>query len=133
MKVPAGHRSSIPTVANRCTEQSHGESFFALFMNRLGGDGLYILDEPEAALSPTRQLAFLSRLHELVQQGSQFLIATHSPILMAYPQAAIYLLADGAPSLIPYRETEHYTVTRNFLTRTERMLGVLLGDPKETC
>jgi predicted ATPase len=70
-------------------EQSHGESFFALFMDRLGGNGFYIFDEPEAALSPTRQLAFLSRLHELVGEGSQFLIATHSPILMAYPQASI--------------------------------------------
>ena len=113
-------------------EQSHGESFFALLMNRLGGDGLYIFDEPEAALSPTRQLAFLTRLHELVREGSQFLIATHSPILMAYPQAAIYLLADGPPRLVKYRETEHFTVTRNFLTRTERMLAVLLNDPEET-
>ena len=109
-------------------EQSHGESFFALFMNRFRGDGFYILDEPEAALSPTRQLAFLSRLHELVGEGCQFLIATHSPILMAYPQAAIYLLADGAPSLIPYRETEHYRVTRNFLTRTGQMLDILLKE-----
>jgi predicted ATPase len=113
-------------------EQSHGESFFALLMNRLGGDGLYIFDEPEAALSPTRQLAFLSRLHELVRGGSQFLIATHSPILMAYPQAAIYLMADGPLRLVEYRETEHFTVTRNFLTRTERMLAVLLNDPEET-
>jgi predicted ATPase len=113
-------------------EQSHGESFFALFMNRLGGEGLYLLDEPEAALSPSRQLTFLSRLHQLVQDGSQFLIATHSPILMAYPQAAIYLLADEAPSLIPYRETEHYTVTRNFLTRTGPMLEILLNEPDET-
>ena len=101
-------------------------------MNRLGGEGLYLLDEPEAALSPSRQLTFLSRLHQLVQGGSQFLIATHSPILMAYPQAAIYLLADDAPSLIPYRETEHYTVTRNFLTRTGRMLEILLNEPDET-
>jgi predicted ATPase len=113
-------------------EQSHGESFFALLMNRLGGEGLYIFDEPEAALSPTRQLAFLSRLHELVREGSQFLIATHSPILMAYPQAAIYLLSDGPPRLVEYRETEHFTVTRNFLTRTERMLEILLNDQNET-
>jgi len=113
-------------------EQSHGESFFALFMNRLGGDGFYIFDEPEAALSPTRQLAFLARMHELVRGGSQFLIATHSPILMAYPQAAIYLLADGPPHLVDYRDTEHFTVTRNFLNRTDRMLRVLLGDADET-
>ena len=107
-------------------EQSHGESFFALFMNRLGGEGLYLFDEPEAALSPLRQLAFLSRMHELVCGGSQFLIATHSPILMAYPDAAIFLLADSAPRLMAYRETEHFTVTRNFLNRTEQMLDVLL-------
>jgi predicted ATPase len=109
-------------------EQSHGESFFALFMNRLGGDGFYIFDEPEAALSPTRQLAFLARLHELVRDGSQFLIATHSPILMAYPQASIYLLGDGPLRLVDYRDTEHFTVTRNFLNRTEQMLKVLLAE-----
>jgi predicted ATPase len=102
-------------------------------MNRLGGDGFYIFDEPEAALSPSRQLAFLSRMHELVAQGSQFLIATHSPILMAYPQAEIFLLADEAPCLVAYRETEHYTVTRNFLNRTDQMLRVLLSEADETC
>lgn len=109
-------------------EQSHGESFFALFLNRFGGDGLYLLDEPEAALSPSRQLAFLTRLHELVRAGSQFLIATHSPILMAYPHAAIYQLDSGAPSLISCRETEHYRVTRQFLTRTGQMLDILLDE-----
>ena len=107
-------------------EKSHGESFFALFMNRLGVDGFYVFDEPEAALSPQRQLAFLSRMHDLVRDGSQFLIATHSPILMAYPDATIYLLADGPPRPIAYRDTEHYTVTRNFLLRTEQMLDILL-------
>ena len=95
-------------------------------MNRFRGNGLYFLDEPEAALSPSRQLSFLSRMHQLVQEGAQFLIATHSPILMAYPQAVIHLLADGPPRRIAYRETEHYTVTRSFLNRTEQMLDVLL-------
>jgi predicted ATPase len=107
-------------------EQSHGESFFALFMNRLGPEGIYLLDEPEAALSPSRQLSFLTRLHQLVGAGSQFVIATHSPILMAYPDAAIFLLAYGPPRRVAYRDTEHYTVTRSFLTRTEQMLDVLL-------
>jgi len=106
-------------------EQTHGESFFALFMNRLWGNGFYVFDEPEAALSPQRQLAFLSRMHDLVGKGSQFLIATHSPILMAYPNATIYLLADGPPQTVAYEDTEHYTVTRNFLTRTQQMLDVL--------
>lgn len=113
-------------------EQSHGESFFALFMNRLRGDGFYVFDEPEAALSPSRQLAFLSRMHELVGDGAQFLIATHSPILMAYPHASIFLLADGPPSLVAYHDTEHFTVTRNFLNRPERMLRILLNGERET-
>jgi predicted ATPase len=71
-------------------EQSHGESFLALMLERFSGHGLYILDEPEAALSPQRQLAVLSRIHDLVLDHSQFIIATHSPILMAYPDACIY-------------------------------------------
>jgi predicted ATPase len=112
-------------------EQSHGESFFALFMNRLRGNGFSVFDESKAALSLQRQLSFLSRMHDLVGQGSQFLIATHSPILMAYPQAAIYLLADGPPRPVEYRETEHFTVTRNFLNRTEQMLRVLLSEQDE--
>ena len=107
-------------------EQSHGESVFALFMNRLRGNGLYFFDEPEAALSPKRQLAFLSRLHDLVKDGSQFLIATHSPILLAYPDAAIHVLDDGPPHRVEYRDTEHYGVTRTFLNDTERMLDILL-------
>jgi len=111
-------------------EQSHGESFFALFMHRLRGDGFYLFDEPEAALSPQRQLAFLSRLHELVSDGSQFIIATHSPILLAYPNAAIFQLDNGPPRQVEYRDTEHYTVTRNFLIRTEQMLDILLDRPK---
>lgn len=108
-------------------EQSHGESFFALFLKRLRGKGLYLFDEPEAALSPQRQLSFLTRMHELVNDGSQFLIATHSPILMAYPDAAIYLLDNGPPRLVAYQDTEHFKVTRNFLNRPERMLDILLG------
>src|ERR1700728_2430176 len=69
-------------------EQSHGESFFALFRNRFRGNGLYLLDEPEAALSPRRQLEFLAILHDYCQKGAQFVIATHSPLIMAYPDAA---------------------------------------------
>ncbi len=70
-------------------------------------------------------------MHDLVRRGSQFVIATHSPILLAYPDAAIYLLADGAPRRVDYRDTEHYTVTRNFLTRTEQMLAILLEGSEE--
>ena len=86
-------------------EQSHGESFMALLKNRFGGKGLYLLDEPEAALSPARQIEALQRLHELVQQGSQFVIATHSPILMAYPDALI--LHCGPTGLQPMRLRGH--------------------------
>ncbi|MEZ4266611.1 MAG: AAA family ATPase [Myxococcota bacterium] len=107
-------------------EQSHGESFLALMMHRFGGDGLYLLDEPEAALSPQRQLAVLSRIHDLVLDRSQFIIATHSPILMAYPDAWIYQCAPEGLRRVEYRETEHFQVTRDFLANPERMLRILL-------
>lgn len=109
-------------------EQSHGESFFAIFMHRFGGQGLYILDEPEAALSPLRQMSLLSRIHELVQQNSQFIISTHSPILMAYPDAQIYYLsADGIESRT-LEETDHYILMKEFLNNKERMLRELFQD-----
>lgn len=107
-------------------EQSHGESFFALFDNRLTGDGLYILDEPEAALSPTRQLSFLARMHELVLARSQLIIATHSPILLGYPNAWIYQASEFGLDRIAYEDTEHYQVMRSFLTRREHLLEELL-------
>jgi len=81
-------------------EQSHGESIMALMLRRFGGHGLYLLDEPEAALSPHRQLSALARLHDLVRDSSQFVIATHSPILMAYPDAWIYNISTGGVELI---------------------------------
>jgi predicted ATPase len=106
-------------------EQSHGESFLALVTNRFRGDGLYILDEPEAALSPQRQLAVLARIHDLVAQGAQFIMATHSPILMAYPDARIFRLGPEGIEAIAYEDTEHYQVTRDFLANPARMLKVL--------
>ncbi|MDO5111417.1 MAG: AAA family ATPase [Clostridia bacterium] len=108
--------------------QSHGESFLALVMNRFGGHGFYVLDEPEAALSPTRQLSLLCRIHDLVESGSQFLIATHSPILMAYPDADLYLLGENGISKTGYKETEHYQVTRCFLENPQRMLQTLFAE-----
>ncbi len=108
-------------------EQSHGEAFLALMMNRFGGNGLYLLDEPEAALSPQRQLAVLARLHQLAESGSQFLIATHSPILMAYPDATIYSCSKHGLEPIDYHDTEHFQVTRNFLANPSRMLRELFG------
>ncbi len=108
--------------------QFHGESFLSLLMHRFSSDGFYILDEPEAALSPTRQMSALARLHQLVQADSQFVISTHSPILMAYPNAWIYSLDDEGIKRISYEETEHYQVTRDFLNNYEMMLGMLLAD-----
>lgn len=108
-------------------EQSHGESFLSLVHNRFWGNGVYILDEPEAALSPSRQLTLLTELHRLVGQASQFIIATHSPILLAYPDAQIYSFDHGTLSPVAYKETEHYQVTKNFLDCPERMLDILLS------
>ena len=100
-------------------EQSHGESFLALIQHRFGPEGLYILDEPEAALSPARQLALLARIHDLVEQGSQFLMATHSPILLAYPEALLYELSESGIRQVEYEDTEHYRITRDFLVGRE--------------
>ncbi|WBS05882.1 AAA family ATPase [Pseudoduganella sp. SL102] len=109
-------------------EQSHGESFMALLTHRFRGQGLYLLDEPEAALSPQRQLAALARIHQLVKGGSQFIIATHSPILMAYPDARIYACLPDGLRRTDYEDTEHYQVTLDFLRNPRRMLDTLLGE-----
>lgn len=108
-------------------EQSHGESFLALIQHRFGPDGLYLLDEPEAALSPARQLALLARIHDLAQQGSQFLMATHSPILLAYPGALLYELSSVGIQRIEYEDTEHYRLTREFLLHRERFFRELFA------
>jgi|SRR5882724_3841217 len=107
-------------------EQSHGESFFALMVHRFGGHGFYVLDEPEAALSPSRQLAMIARLHQLVQTQSQFIIATHSPMLMAYPNAWIYQITPSGLDRVDYRETEHYIVAKRFLNDPDAQLANLL-------
>ena len=109
-------------------EQSHGESFLALLIHRFGGNGLYILDEPEAALSPTRQLAILSRMHQLIEQDSQFIIATHSPIIMAYPDAVIYQVNQTGIDQVNYQDTEHYEVTKAFLNNPESILEELFKE-----
>ena len=97
-----------------------------MLKNRFGPNGLYFLDEPEAALSPARQMAALVRIHDLVREGSQFIIATHSPILMAYPDALILAVSDRGLAPIRYENTEHYELTRRFLTDTPGMLKKLL-------
>jgi predicted ATPase len=106
-------------------EQSHGESFLSLFRNRFGQRGIYILDEPEAALSPQKQLAFLSIIHEL-QKNAQVIIATHSPILLGYPYAEIYNFNVSPIKLIAYEETEHYQITRRFLENKNFYLKELI-------
>lgn len=105
--------------------QSHGESFLALAEHRFGGDGLYILDEPEAALSPNRLMRLMVRIHELVQNGSQFIISTHSPILMAFPGAEVYQLTEHSIALTEYQNTDHFRLTRQFVNAPERMLNYL--------
>ncbi|MBW7452762.1 AAA family ATPase [Paenibacillus sepulcri] len=109
-------------------EQSHGESFFAAFLHRFGGQGLYILDEPEAALSPLRQMAMLSRIHELVQKNSQFIISTHSPILMAYPDSIIYNLTPDGIETTTLEATDHYIIMKQFLNNKEKMLHELFDN-----
>jgi len=108
--------------------RSHGESFLALVQNRFGGEGLYLLDEPEAALSPSRLLTLMGEMDQLVKAGSQFIVATHSPILMAFPQARIYELSGEGVRAADYRETEHYQLTKRFLDAPERMLRYLLDE-----
>lgn len=109
--------------------RSHGEAFLALFEHRFE-DGLYILDEPEAALSPQRQLAFLRILHQLTAPRiAQFVIATHSPLLLAFPGATVLSLDGGAIRQVDYRDTDHYRLTRDFLEAPERFFRHLFDDP----
>lgn len=103
-------------------EQSHGESFFAAFMERFQGNGLYILDEPEAALSPLRQMSMLARINDLVNQGSQFIISTHSPIIMAYPNAKIIQLTENGMSDSKLEDTNHYSIMKQFFEDKDRLL-----------
>ena len=112
-------------------ERSHGESFMAVLLHKLRGNGIYLLDEPEAALSPNRQMAALSAIHQLVEDSSQFIIATHSPILLAYPHAKIIQFDRYGVSEITYEETEHFIVTRDFLNHYPRRMEQLLADDDE--
>ncbi|MBX9975545.1 AAA family ATPase [Cytobacillus firmus] len=109
-------------------EQSHGEAFFSTFLHRFRGNGIYILDEPEAALSPLRQMSMLTRIHDLVREHSQFIIATHSPIIMAYPEAAIYEFSEEGISEKKLEETNHYRIMKQFFDDKKRMLHHLLNE-----
>lgn len=120
---PLGGACVIDSYGGRSLhEQSHGESFLALVKHRFGADGLYVLDEPEAALSPARQLSLLAAMHALCAQGSQFVIATHSPLLLAYPEATIYVLDDDGLAATDYDDVDHVQLTRDFLRDPQRYL-----------
>jgi predicted ATPase len=125
---PRGESAYEPYGGQSLHEKSHGESFMALFEHRFGS-GIYLLDEPEAALSPKRQLVFLARLHELTKaHESQFIIATHSPILLSYPNATIYSFSDDGIQKIAYEDTEHFQVTRDFLNAHKSFYRHLLKE-----
>ncbi len=130
-KQPSNSRKLIDSYGGKSLhEQSHGEAFMSLIENRFR-QGLYFLDEPEAALSPQRQLEFLILLDQLVAAKSQLVIATHSPIIMSYPHSTIYSFTSEGIQPIAYEDTEHYIVTRTFLDCPERMLRHLLADDEQ--
>lgn len=108
--------------------QSHGESFLSIVQNRFFGNGLYILDEPEAALSPMRLLTLMAEINDLVNKNSQFIIATHSPILMTFPNAQILEFSQNGIKSVKYQDTEHFQITKSFLENPEKMLHYLLDN-----
>ena len=118
----------IPYGGRSLHEQSHGESFIALIKNRFGANGLYILDEPEAALSLRGVLALIRRMHDLVAEGSQFIVSTHSPVLLGYPGAKIYVLSEDGIAERRYEDTDVVTLTRSFLEDRDAFLHHLFED-----
>ena len=117
--------------SRRYHERSHGESFLELFQWRLCGGGLFLFDEPEAALSPQRQMTLLAEIYRSAQAGSQFVLATHSPILLAIPGAVLLSFDDGAIHPCAYEETGSYQITKLFLGDRERVLRELLAEPAD--
>jgi predicted ATPase len=109
-------------------EQSHGESFIALIKNRFGPNSFFVLDEPEAALSVRGVLALMRRMHDLAAEGSQFVISTHSPILLGYPRATIYFLSERGIEKTTYESTEVVELTRSFLADRDQFLRHLFED-----
>ena len=109
-------------------DQSHGESFLSVVLDRFGPRGLYLLDEPEAALSLRGCLALIRRMHDLVAAHSQFVVATHSPIVLGFPGATIYALGEDGVQRVDYEDTEQVTLTRSFLDDRDRFLRYLLED-----
>ncbi|SDM85600.1 Predicted ATPase [Paenibacillus sp. yr247] len=124
-----GHSAYAPYGGKSLNQQSHGQAFLTFFQNRLDRKGLYLLDEPESALSPQNQLAFLRIIWELEQSNqAQFIIATHSPILMAYPNARILQFSESTIDPIAYEETDHFNLTRDFLNHRERYFQTLFEE-----
>ena len=120
------YQGQIAAIKNRYGKDldhySHGESFLTLFQSRFVSNGLYLLDEPEAALSPTRQLSFISALKQMLQENAQFIIATHSPIILAFPDATILNFKDGRIQQVQYDQLEHVQLTKQFLNNPESYL-----------
>jgi predicted ATPase len=120
------YRGQLAAIQNRygkdLDQYSHGESFLTLFQARFVPDGLYLLDEPEAALSPMRQLTFLAALRQMAQENSQFIIATHSPIILAFPDSQILQFANGRIDEVKYRQLEHVQLTKDFLNNPDSFL-----------
>jgi predicted ATPase len=125
---PGGERALIPYGGKSLHAQSHGESFLALIGNRFGRTPSSSLDEPEAALSLRGQLALMRRMYDLVAQGSQFVVSTHSPVLLGYPGATIYALSDDGLAKTTYEDSENYTLTRSFLDDRDQFLRHLFAD-----
>ncbi len=127
-KLPAASPSISESYGGKSLHnQSHGESFISIVQNRFGGNGVYILDEPESALSPSRQMTLMCEMKRLVENGSQFIISTHSPILLAYPGAEIYEITSDGIESISYDECEHVELYRRFLESPERMIKLLFS------
>ena len=118
----------VPYGGKSLHEQSHGESFISLIQHRFGPNGFYVLDEPEAALSLRGVLALMRRMHDLVAQGAQFVISTHSPVLVGFPRATIYFLSDDGITRTTYESADVVTLTRSFLEDRERFLRHLFAD-----
>lgn len=120
------YRNELAAIQNRYGKDldnySHGESFLTLFQSRFVPDGLYLLDEPEAALSPNRQLTFISAIKQMTQENAQFIIATHSPIILAFPDAQILQFANGKIQEVKYNQLEHVQLTKEFLNNPDLFL-----------
>ena len=108
--------------------QSHGESFLSIFFKRFMGNGLYILDESEAALSPVSQMSLIIRINQLVNLNSQFIIATHSPILLAIPNAQVFEIKEDGIYEKKYFETQHFKTIKNFFENTEKTVDSLINE-----